>query len=133
MSEFASLTNTAFYPPSKTLSNTGLKLTEFKNEQGQDAYDRYLELHGIVKVDGLTLKQALKALFKTDKYQAAARETLPGVPSPRGKMIKQYISIFKSAARARLFREYPELMEAKAQLQIRSKKQAVAEIFNPTN
>ncbi len=130
MQELASMPGTVFYPPGKKLLNSGVDLTEVKNEAGQDAYDRYLELHGIVTIEGMTLKQALKQLFKTEKYRAAASETIPGVPSPRGQMIKEYITLFRSAARVRLFQEYPELRQAKAELQMTSRRQAVAEALN---
>ena len=131
LSEFASLPGTAFYPPQKTQG--GLDYREFENSKGQDAYDRFLELHGIVTVDGMTMKQALRDLFKSKRYQQASPDSLPGVPSPRGEMIKQYINVFRRAARNKLLREYPEITQAKLQLQMTSRKQAVAEALNISN
>jgi len=128
LGEFASLKGTAFYPPQ--VRPGGIDYREFENAEGQDAYDRFMELHGVVTVEGMHLKQALKKLFKTEAYLRASPETLPGVPSPRAEMIKKYINIFRRAARNRLLREFPEIREAQREMRIKSRKQLVSEALN---
>jgi hypothetical protein len=128
MAELASLAGTAFYPPSKTVG--GLDYRDFDNKDGQDAYDRLQELHGVVTVGGMTMKQALKQLFKTRTYQAASAESQPGIPSPRGEMIKKVINAFRRSARAKVLLEYPELKDALRQKQLGSRQAAVANILN---
>ena len=107
MAELASITGSVFYPPQKSLG--GVDFRDFVNADGQDAYDRFLELHGVVTLGRMTLKQRLKDLFKSRRYQMAASEGAPGIPSPRAALIKSTISKYRRVAKLDLLREYPEL------------------------
>ena len=65
---------TGFSKPAELLGNNkNLDMRDFVNEEGgQTAYDRYLELTGLVKINDMTLRQALEKLMRSSSY-----ETLP--------------------------------------------------------
>ena len=63
---------TGFSKPSELLGNNkNLDMRDFVNEEGgQTAYDRYLELTGLVKINNMTLRQALEKLMRSSTYEA---------------------------------------------------------------
>ena len=99
-----------FTPPKATRG--AIDLTQFKTSGGQGAYDRWLELHGMVKVDGKTLRQALTNTIKSKDYQILSPDTTDDYDSPRVRVIRGIISKYRAAAYAQLLKESPELKQA---------------------
>lgn len=100
-----------FVPP-KRVSN-GIDLTTYtKGEGGQDAYDRWGELHGTVRKDGLTLEQALNRLIRSPEYQRVPLESTHAIETPRISMVNSVLQDYRRAAYAQLLREYPDLNRA---------------------
>lgn len=99
--ELAKLGGAVHKPPEK-IGN--VDLTEFKNEKGQDAYDRFLELHATYKSGGQTLKEAL--------HEAIAEMNDDEVPyvndeysSYRHKMIQMIVGGYRGEIKQQLLEE----------------------------
>jgi hypothetical protein len=79
---------------------------------GQDAYDRYTELSGIVKIGGKDLRQALRVLIQSPVYQ-----NLPdgidqyGQVSPRVELINSTLSKYRRKAWTQLLAERPAIKQ----------------------
>lgn len=95
-----------FSPPSGIKGGMDLRLIE---KDGQVAYDRWQELQGSIKLDGMTLREAVKTLMASDQYQAWTPESTEEVESPRLGAIRGLISKFRAAAFNKLQREFPEI------------------------
>jgi len=74
--------------------------TEFKNERGQSAYDRFLQLH-----DELGLRKAMQGALGTPGWARLGDQG-------RVEIFRSVQSRVRSAARAKLFQEFPELRNA---------------------
>tara|TARA_R100001443_G_scaffold109154_1_gene120282 strand:+ start:2751 stop:7178 length:4428 start_codon:yes stop_codon:yes gene_type:complete len=114
LSEMASLEH-GFSMPSKNFYGIPeIDMTQIPIEGKYDAYDRYLELSGTVKLGGKTLKQRLKSLMGTDFYNRLP-ETIDfeetGQKSPRIKAINKVINNYRKRARYELLQESPQLKE----------------------
>ena len=108
---------TGFSKPAELLGNNkNLDMRDFVNEEGgQTAYDRYLELTGLVKINDMTLRQALEKLMRSSSYEAipdAETSAEVGLKSPRIKEIQKYLRAFRNEARRQMLNEYPELKNA---------------------
>lgn len=107
-----------------------LNLLDFKSEKGQSAYDRWLELHGEVKVGGKTLHQSLEKLVSSSFYNKLADQTTAGeFRSPRVAEVERIVGLYRRASFAQTEKEYPELKQAlgayrKDQLSLRRGQQA---------
>jgi len=99
-----------FTPPKATRG--ALDLTQFKTAGGQEAYDRWLELHGAVKVKGQNLRQALLKTIKSRDYQKLSPATTDDYDSPRVRVIRGIISKYRAAAYEQLLKESPDLKQA---------------------
>ncbi len=97
----------AFSPPSK-ISNA-IDLTESRNSRGQSMYDRWLELHGTVRIGGRTLRQSMKDLIKSRRYQQLAVEDLEGIESPRVGELRKLIRRYRALAKQEALKEFPEV------------------------
>jgi len=86
-----------------------IDLTGYKNNKGQSAHDRRLELMGTVQIGGKTLRQALEKLIKSREYQQMSPSSEPGLPSPRIRMINSILSRYRAEGLSRALKEYPEL------------------------
>jgi len=103
-----------FSMPNSTLN--GLDLREVQNDSGRQAYDRWLELQGSLRINGRNLAAALNRLIQSSRYQR-----LPDVdPSlatdfdfdnPRILEIRRVISRYRSAAKRRMIQEFPEVRQ----------------------
>lgn len=114
LSEMAKLEH-GFSMPSKNFYGIPeIDMTQIPIEGKYDAYDRYLELSGTVKLGGKTLKQRLKSLMGTDFYNRLP-ETIDfeatGQKSPRIKAINKVINNYRKRARYELLQESPQLKE----------------------
>ena len=56
--------------PSHKIANGQINLKTLKDNQGNQAYDTYLDNMSKTKIDGNTLKQAIEKLIRSDSYQA---------------------------------------------------------------
>jgi hypothetical protein len=91
----------------------GLDLKQYTNEKGQSAYDRWVELSGQIRLDGLTLRQQLNKLIKTRAYQDMDPMPIIGDKSPRVDAIKRIVSAYQRAAEYEMLQEFPQVKEAK--------------------
>jgi hypothetical protein len=99
------------FTPPKAMKGA-LDLTQFKTGRGQQTYDRWLELHGTVRVRGKTLRQALATTIKSRDYQKLSPATTQEYDSPRVRVLRGIISDYRAAAYDQLLKESPELMRA---------------------
>lgn len=95
-----------FYPPS--VSRLGVDLRDVPHG-GTNAYDRYLALHGKVKLGGRTLRRALGDLIRSSAYQALPAEGSELQESPRRLVIRRIVSQYRRAAWYQLLEDVPEL------------------------
>jgi hypothetical protein len=96
-------------PHEKVMRSAPVDWSTYENDKGQSAYDRFLELHGEVKIQGVTMKQAMQRLIKTKGYRALSPIGNDDLPSPRVKELQRVLSLFRSRAKEQTLREYPEL------------------------
>jgi hypothetical protein len=91
-----------------------LNLTEIYNSQGRQAYDRWLELSSEVKINGRTLRQALKKLFQSSGYKSIP-EHIPheqtGKKTPRVGFANKVIRAYRTRAQYQMLKEFPELVK----------------------
>lgn len=137
--EFGSL-GTAF-KTKPSLWSGGLQTKNFRNHNGgQTAYDRHQELMSETKINGKTLRQALRFIIGTDEYQSLlpATEQTIGEAHPRTKALSKIVQFYSQNAKNLVMEEYPELLEAYHKLmsfklaQREPRKQGMAEKFmNP--
>jgi len=101
-------------PSSKLNGLNDLDMREFKNAEGQQAYDRWMELSGTIKINGKTLKQALAIAIKTKEYQALPKKfegQAVELKSPRIDIINKIIRGYRNQAQIKVLGEYPELYQ----------------------
>lgn len=77
-------------------------------------YSRLCELHGTVKLGGMTMHEALEKAIQSSAYDLK-REHLPdgdyGADTPRSKVINKIIGRYREVAEKKLILEHPELMD----------------------
>ena len=105
-SEMASL-NHGFSPPRRT--RFGVNLGEETLPSGRNAYDRWQELQGEVRIGGRTLRQEMRRIIRSREYQELPRESTPDLESPRVRMLRSTIARYRNAAFDDLLREAPGL------------------------
>ncbi len=96
------------FSPPKTVYQ-GVDTTAYRNNQGQTFYDRWQENHGQVRVEGRTLKQAIKKLIKTRAYQQLPIEDFEGNRSPRIDAIDKIKRKYRTKAWEQTLSEFPEV------------------------
>jgi hypothetical protein len=99
------------FTPPKAMKGA-LDLTTFKTSGGQEAYDRWLELHGKVRVSGRTLRDELLRTINSPTYQQLSPDTTDDYDSPRVRVLRGIISKYREAAYKQLLKESPELNRA---------------------
>jgi len=80
-----------------------------QTENGQSAYDRWLQLSSEIRVKGDTLRQRLNRLVKSREFKDMTPLSEPGLPSPRIQMISSILDEYRKAARMKMLKEFPEL------------------------
>ena len=92
----------------------GMDLTDAKNDKGQSAYDRWLELSSTVKVGGRTMRQRLERLINSKAYKDLPKEGVKkvDVDSPQIGEIMRIIRAYRSYAMRDMLQEFPEVGEA---------------------
>ena len=96
-----------FSPPKKVMH--GVNTTNYTNEKGQTFYDRWQENHGKVKLNGRTLKQAVRKLIRSAAYRRLPEESFQGLKSPRIGEIQKLISKYRERAWGQTLKEFPEV------------------------
>ena len=95
----------------RSLKN-GVELREYQNQDGQSAYDRWLELHGSVKINGKSLRQTLTQLIKSRRYKQLPYESIEGLDkSPRVREINRILSKYRAKAFSQMLREFPDVRQ----------------------
>ena len=94
-----------------------LDMRYFKDENGRTAYDYYQERIGTIKVGGKTMRDALKAYFKSKKYKANTEfgeeigfEDIDA--DPRIQEVKRIFRRYRKFAKTDTLKKYPDLKEA---------------------
>ncbi|QDP45910.1 MAG: hypothetical protein Tp1125DCM238401_23 [Prokaryotic dsDNA virus sp.] len=97
-----------FRPP-RNVKN-GVDLTQFESRSGQSAYDRWLELHGSVKIGGKTLKDSLSRLIRSRSYKKLPYESVEDLDkSPRVNAINRVVAKYRAKAFSQMLSEFPEV------------------------
>jgi len=111
-------------------------MREFYNPDGRQAYDRMLELTSEHKIYGRTLRQSLKALFKSPAYKQAEQNFQQfgggeGDTDPRVRLAKRVITRYRSVAKRLVIQEFPELQQTVKQVQQRNYQLRTGQSLNP--
>ena len=104
--EFAQLRH-GFNPPRPRY--LGLDLRDVEVRDGQNAYDRWQELHGQVRLRGKTLRQALREAIRDPEYRRLDPASSITGPSPRVNVLNRIIRKYRQAALEQLMKEAPLL------------------------
>jgi hypothetical protein len=107
MNEIASVQH-GFTQP-RVIQDGGIDFSEYKNSNGQTAYDRWLEATSEVRINGKTLRQSLERLIKSRQYQSLSAELLEDFDSPRTREIRKVISAYRAVAKEKILREFSDL------------------------
>jgi hypothetical protein len=90
----------------------GVELRAYMNDSGQSAYDRWLELHGSVKLNGKTFRQTLTHLLRSRDYKRLPYEAIEGLEnSPRVREINRILSKYRAKAFSQMLREFPDVRQ----------------------
>lgn len=93
-------------------------LLNYKNDKGQDAYDRLQEINSEIKLGGKTIMERLESRLPEwrERYGDLRKVQSPDNPdvtqSPIQNEIKELIADYREASRNQLFREFPEIAKA---------------------
>jgi hypothetical protein len=99
--------NHGFSPPKPI--RTGYDLRDYR-VNGVNAYERWMILHGEVRIGGRTLEEALRAEIDSARYQRIPYEVPAELgESPRVRQLRGIISRYRQRAFDQLMREAPEL------------------------
>jgi hypothetical protein len=100
--------NGKLQPPSPKIANGRIDLTKYKNEKGQDAYDRLMELRTIERKGRYTLKERLANEIESQRYK-----DLPDgndeYTSKKLDKVRAILGEYHEATMKRLRKEYPQL------------------------
>jgi len=99
-------------PPAKINGIDDLDMRKFTNNQGVQAYDRYLELSGTTSINGKNLRQSLSTMLKSAEYKALPKDNVQdqiGKSSPRITAINRIVKRFRNKAQHEMLGEFPEL------------------------
>lgn len=112
--ELSALRHGLMQPPKRI---EGLDLTGVRTESGQQAYDRWIQLTGEVRIGDIDAHTALKTLISSDVYKALPEPPTDevGASDPntnlRLKAVSRVLSKYREVARRQLIAETPQLRE----------------------
>jgi hypothetical protein len=89
----------------------GVDLTTIMNRGGQSAYDRWMELHGQVKLGNRTLRDAMLKTIRSKEYQRLSPETTDMYDSPRVRVMRSLVERYRKAAFKQVMDEFPEVAQ----------------------
>lgn len=99
-----------FGPPRK--QDLGVDWTQVQGQDGQTAYDRWLENHGTARIGGRTLRESLERAVRSRAYRALPRTGVNDLESPRVQVLRRILSTYRQVAKAQTLGEFPELAGA---------------------
>lgn len=106
--------------PIMSVAGERINMHDYRNSEGQTAYDRVQELSGTIKrgPQKRTLRQSLRTLIESDDYQNLpdVTEKNSGPAHPRTKLIARIINFYRAEAKREVFNEFPELKNDYASL-----------------
>jgi hypothetical protein len=106
--------NKGFSIPKPKIMNT-FDMRKFVNEDGQTAYDRFQQETGNVKINGLTLREALNRFISSPTYKRLPAGTDAeldlGVQPPRVKALQKIINRYRRVGKSKMFEDFPELQD----------------------
>ena len=106
--------NKGFSIPKPKIMNT-FDMRKFVNEDGQTAYDRFQQESGNVKINGLTLREALNRFIQSPTYKRLPAGTDAelglGVQPPRVKALQKIINRYRRVGKSKMFEDFPELQD----------------------
>ena len=105
--EFANLAH-GFTMPSTKLGDIDLRDPAY-SYGGHTAYDRLGELTGEVAIGGSTLRQKLKQIIASQKYQNLDTLSISGETNPRADLLQKTINKYRRKAKNQLLRERPQI------------------------
>ena len=123
-------------PPTGWTKGKETDMREFTNANGRQAYDRMLEITSEHKIYGRTLRQALKAVFKSPAYQEAEQNVAQfgvsdSTKDPRVQLTQRIISRYRRVAKHLVIKEFPELQQAVRKVQQRNYQLRTGQSINP--
>lgn len=92
----------------------GIDLRSLKTASGQDAFDRYKQLHGEAMIGKLTMAQQLSKLIQSKEYKKLpTTDQIPDeLNNPRVLLTGRIVGAYRHAAFQQLLKEVPGLKEA---------------------
>lgn len=107
-----------FSMPDSKLHNA-IQTKDIYNDDGRQAYDRWLELTGTTKIGNKTLKQQLRKLVTSKGYQAMPMESRDdlGLKSPRIKAVLKIVGAYRRKAKREMISEFPDVQTALTEMQ----------------
>jgi len=104
-------------PTPNYINHPDTDMREFRNADGREAYDRYMELSSTTTIGGRNLRAALKGLMNSRFYKnlAANMEATQGQfqgKDPRIAEIQKVIGRYRRKAKREMIQEFPELEQA---------------------
>ena len=111
-----------FSNPDYMIGNRNIDLRDMYNDDGKQAYDRFQELQGTLKLNGLTLREALKRKITSAEYQQLPAEIIEEesnieLDSPRKQELRSLITAYRRVAKNEMFREFPNVYARLMQIQ----------------
>ena len=104
-------------PTPNYINHPDTDMREFRNAEGREAYDRYMELSSTTTIGDRNLRAALKGLMNSRFYKnlAANMEATQGQfqgQDPRIAEIQKVIGRYRRKAKREMVQEFPELEQA---------------------
>lgn len=103
----------------------GIDLRAVLAPNGQSAYDRLMELHGTLELNGKTLHESMNELVTSPAYLQARERMGQGSAVYRGslavQLVRQRFDMYERVAMQKVYEEYPGLREAVIGFKVSSK------------
>jgi len=106
-----------FSPPKR--ERFGLDMRDYRRAGNQDAYDRWLQLHGKVKLQNRTLRQELRRMIRSRAYQDLSPVSNAEFESPRVQALRNVIQDYRNKAFGQMIEEFPDYARDLADVQRR--------------
>jgi hypothetical protein len=105
-------------PPSTFINHRDTDMRQFYNEDGRQAYDRFLELSSEIKLGGKTMRDSLKGLINSRQFKAMTQAINASggrseitTKDPRISLMNKVIGSYRLKAKNQVVQEFPELLE----------------------
>ena len=105
-------------PPSTFINHRDTDMRQFYNEDGRQAYDRFLELSSEIKLGGKTMRDSLKGLINSRQFKAMTQAINASggrseitTKDPRISLMNKVIGSYRLKAKNQIVQEFPELLK----------------------